>query len=287
MHATNNLFRDTAALVRSAGGVLFPSFYGAPLNQAAIDQVAVDIVPSPDRGPFVITGISGLPFADRPSQLGPGFRIDRISIRAGGNDLQYEPFIANSFDRLSVDFGLTLPYPILIPPGGSCYIRNFVTGTTGVNVETPEIVLNGFHTDARGARAVARNGQPWVVPFVNNHADTGQQDIQTERQMISDVVEMGYFSVNYQLRPGPGLAPNLLLNARIRGVEIMQGNRQFAATGPGEYLATTGAQLLAKCQAGDAFTLRTVAATPLDPESAFMGNLFTRRIYRQPNIQCN
>jgi len=286
MHATNNLYRDTAALVRSAGGVLFPSFYGAPLNTAAVDQVAVDVVPSPDRGPFVVTGISGLPFTTI-TQPGPGFRIDRISIRAGGNDLQYEPFLANSFDRFSVDFGLTFPYPILIPPGGSCYIRNFVTGVTGETVDSPEIILNGFHTDARGARAVARNGQPWVVPFVNNHGDTGQQDIQTERQMISDVVEMGYFSVNYQSRPGPGLASNLLLNARIRGVEIMQGNRQFAQTGVGEYLGTTGAQLLAKCQAGDAFTLRTVANTPLDPESAFMGNLFTRRIYRQPNLQCN
>jgi len=288
MQHTNDLYEDAARLVRDAGGVLFPSFYGAPVNFAAVqDQVAVDIVPSPDRGPFCVTGITGLPFTEI-AQTGVGFRIDRISLRAGGNDLQYEPFLARSFDRISEDFGSTLPYPILIPPGGSLYLRNFVTGDTGIQPESPEIIISGFHTDARGARTIARNGQPWVVPYVHNHADTGAQDIQTERQMVANVVEMGYFSTCYQdFSLFPAAAPNLLLNARIRGVEICNGNRTFSPPGVQGFLETTGTNLLAKCAAGDAFTLRSVSNALPNLDAAFMGNLWTRRIYRQPNSQCN
>jgi hypothetical protein len=287
MQQTSDLYKDTAKLVRDAGGVLFPSYYGAPVPPTANDQIAVDIVPSPDRGPFCITGIFGLPYT-QINQTGVGFRIDRVSFRAGGNDLQYEPFLANSFDRVSEDFGYSLPYPILIPPGGSFYVRNFVTGTSGVQPESPEIVITGFHTDARGARTIARNGQPWVVPYVHNHADTGVQDIQTERQMVANVVEMGYFTSNYQDFSGfPATAPNLLLNARIRGVEIMQGNRAFSPAGVSGFLDSTGVDLLAKCAAGDSFTLRTVSNTLPNLDAAFMGNLWTRRIYRQPNAQCN
>ena len=285
MQTTENLYKDAAKLIRDSGGVLFPSYYGAPIDQGGLDQATVDVVPSPDRGPFVVTSIQGLPFTQ--IQPGPPFRIDRVSIRAGGNELQYEPFLAQSFDFFQQDLGYTLPYPILIPPGGSCYIRNFVTGTNGIQPESSEIVLSGFHTDARGARAIARNGQPWVVPFVHNHADTQRQDIQTERQMISDVVEMGYITTNYQFRNFPG-PPNLLLNARIRGVEIAQGNRAFNVSNGLGYLQQSGSTLLAKCQAGDSFTLRTVSTSPpISDEEAFMCNLWTRRIYRQPNMQCS
>ena len=285
MHSTFNLYKDAAKLVRDSGGVLFPTYYGAPIDQGGLDQATVDVVPAPDRGPFVVTSIQGLPFTQIVP--GPPFRIDRVSIRAGGNELQYEPFLAQSFDRLQQDFGYTLPYPILIPPGGSCYIRNFVTGASGIEPESSEIVLSGFHTDARGARAIARNGQPWVIPFVHNHADTQRQDIQTERQMISDVVEMGYITTNYQSINFPA-PPNLLLNARIRGVEIAQGNRAFNVAGALGFLQESGSTLLAKCQAGDAFTLRTVStAAPIGDDEAFMCNLWTRRIYRQPNMQCN
>lgn len=287
MQQTNNLYKDAAKLVRDSGGVLFPSFYGEPIDPASTDQATVDVVPSPDRGPFVVTGIFGLPYT-QIFQTGAGFRIDRVSIRAGGNELQYEPFLANAFDRFATDFGYTLPYPVLIPPGGSCYIRNFVTGDSGVQPESPEIVLAGFHTDARGARAIARNGQPWVVPFVHNHGDSGRQDIQTERQLQANCVEFGYFPISYEDNSGfPSVAQNLLLNTRIRGVEIMNGNRSSSPIGAPAYLQSTGSTLLAKGQAGDSFTLRTVSNTLPNPDAAYMANLWTRRIYRQPNLQCN
>jgi hypothetical protein len=267
-------YAHAAAMVRAGGGVIFPTFYGENYN--VTDQAAFDIVPSPDRGPFIVTGITGLPFVT--TNLA---RTDRVQIRAGGNDLQFAPFLASAFTpgaQLPQGIDSCLNCPIVVPAGGSLFIRNNVEGAAGVAV-AGQITVSGFHTDARGQRIINRYGQPWVVPVVNDHAALAQTDIQFEVQMQAGVVEITHLVDGFQTTP-------ILFSSRIRGVEIIQGatvlgDPAFAFNTP----TSTGNELFAKASPGDGFTLRTVYAAAAN--NAYKANLWTRRIYRQPNQACN
>lgn len=263
-------------LVRRSGGVAFPTFYGEGYN--VTDQFAADIVPSPDRGPFIVTGISGLPFVTTTLT-----RSDRIQIRAGGNDLQFAPFLASAFTpALQLPEGINSPllHPILVPAGGSLFIRNFQEGAAAPVAVQGNLIISGFHTDARGAQAIARNGQPWVIPVVNDTNATGQTDIQLERQMDAGVVQISHLVDAFQTVP-------LLFDVRIRGVQLSQGAVVFGDPAFAFNVPTaTGNELYAKAAPGDTVTIRTVYPAPAGAD-AYKANLWTRRIYRQPNLQCN
>jgi hypothetical protein len=245
-------YAQAVNMVRAGGGVIFPSFYGE--NYAVTDQYAADIVPSPDRGTFICTGITGLPFVTTSLT-----RSDRVQLRAGGNDLQFAPFLASAFTpgaQLPQGIDSCLNCPIVVPAGGSLYIRNNVEGAAGV-VVNGQITISGFHTDARGQRIIQRYGQPWVIPVINDHATTGQTDIQQENQMQAGVVEITHLVDGFQTVP-------LLFSCRIRGVEIIQGatvlgDPAFANNTP----TSTGNELFAKAAPGDGFTLRTVYSAPV------------------------
>lgn len=265
-------YATAANIVRNAGGVLFPTFYGE--NFSATDQYTADIIPSPDRGTFIVTGITGLPFTTTNAA-----RSDTIQIRAGGNDLQFAPFLASAFTpaaQLPQGVDSCLNCPIIVPAGGSLYLRNNVVGAAGVLVNG-QITVSGFHTDARGARAIARYGQPWVIPVVHD-ATVGNLDISTDRQFQAGCVELTHIVDAFQDIP-------TLFSIRIRGVEVIQGatvlgDPAFSANTP----TSTGNEYYAKIAAGDTVTLRTVYPAAGD---VYKANIWTRRIYRQPNQQCN
>ena len=268
-------YANAINLVRQAGGVAFPTFYGQTYN--VTDQAAFDVLPDPSRGPYVVTSISSLPFTTCNLT-----RSDRLQLRAGGNDLQFAPFLASQFTpgtQLPQGIDSSLCHPILIPAGGSLYIRNFQEGAGAPVAVTGDLTVTGFHTDARGARAIARNGQPWIVPVVNDHNALGQTAIQLERQFISGCVEMSHLVDCFQTTP-------ILFDVRIRGVQISQGanvfgDPAFAFNTP----TSSGNELYAKIAAGDNTVIRTVY--PAAAGNAYKANIWTRRIYRQPNQQCN
>jgi len=270
------LYARTIHAVRRAGGVAFPTNYGITFLNAT-DQFTFDMVPTPDRGPFIVTGITGLPFTTTNLT-----RSDAVQLRSSGNDLQFAPFLASAFTpgfQLPQGIDSCLVHPILVTPGASFFIRNFQVGSAAPVIVSGQVTVSGFHTDAIGADYVARSGQPWVVPIINDHNATGATDIQREVQMDPGVIEISHLVDGFQTIP-------LLFSVRIRGVEISQGATTFGDPAFANNAPTsTGNELFCVAAPGDSFTLRTVYAPA--PNNAYKANLWTKRIYRQPNLNCN
>ena len=258
-----------------AGSAIFPTFYAQPFA-APTDQLAVDIIPSPDRGPFVVTGIQGLPFFTTNLT-----RSDRVSIRAGGNELQFAPFLASGLigNAQSRAMNSTLTAPILVPPGSSLFIRNTVEGAAGIVGNADAVLLQGFHTDRAGARVVAQYGQPWVIPVTHDHNATGLTDISTQRQFQEGVLELSSLAVGFMTTP-----PDIF-SVRFRGVELSQAATTFAPVGQTDNPAAAGCGLYATASKADSIIVRSVY-TPVTAGQVYKANIWTRRIYQGGNTGC-